>query len=125
MYYRFLLWGLFILLQILYILAKYTYNGEQLISSQEAKKRIIAGNIQHVVDVRTPAEYQNGHFEGSKHIPVHLISKSKLKNSGINKSDSVLVYCNTGQRARFAAEKMMRLGYKNVKYIPGTYTSLQ
>lgn len=123
--YSFLFCILFILVQILYVLTKYTYNGDQLISSHDAKKRIAKGDIQHVVDVRTPAEYQLGHFEGSKHIPVHLLSKSELKKSGIKKSDSVLVYCNTGQRARFAAEKMKRLGYKNVQYIPGTYTSLQ
>ena len=104
-------------------MAKYTYNGEQLISSQDAKKLIMNGDIQHVIDVRTPAEYQLGHFEGSKHIPVHLMSKSELKN--IDTSDSILIYCNTGQRARFAAEKMKRLGYTNVQYIAGSYTSLQ
>ena len=123
--YRFLFWILFIFLQILYVMAKYTYNGEQLITSQDAKKGITKGDIQHVVDVRTPAEYQLGHFEGSKHIPVHLMSKSELKKAGIGKSDSILVYCNTGQRARFAAEKMKRLGYTKVQYIAGTYTSLQ
>jgi phage shock protein E len=120
--YGFLFGVLFILFQFVYILAKYTYNGEQLISSQEA---ITKGDIQHVIDVRTHAEYQLGHLEGSIHLPVHLISKSGLKKSGIRKSDSVLVYCNTGQRARFAAEKMKRLKYTNVLYIAGTYNSLQ
>jgi len=123
--YSFLFWILFIFLQILYVMAKYTYNGDQLITSRDAKKSITKGDIQHVVDVRTPAEYQLGHFEGSKHIPVHLMSKSELKKAGIGKSDSILVYCNTGQRARFAAEKMKRLGYTKVQYIAGSYTSLQ
>lgn len=123
--YRFLFWVLFIAVQILYVMAKYTYNGDQLISSQDAKNHIKKGDIQHVIDVRTPTEHHLGHFEGSKHIPVHLLSKSELKNSGISKSDSILVYCNTGQRARFAAEKMKRLGYTRVQYIAGSYTSLQ
>ena len=123
--YRFIFWILFIIVQILYVMAKYTYNGEQLISSQDAKKGITKGDIQHVIDVRKPAEYQLGHFEGSKHIPVHLMSKSELKKAGIKHSDSIVVYCNTGQRARFAAEKMRRLGYNNVQYIAGSYTSLQ
>jgi len=114
-----------ILLSILYVLAKYTYDGEQLISSQDAKNGIDQGRIQHVIDVRTPAEYQLGHFKGSKHIPVHLMSKKALETNGIKKNDTILVYCNTGQRARFAAEKMRRLGYNNVQYIAGSYTSLQ
>lgn len=100
---------------------KYTYNGEQLISSHDAKKQIAQGHIQHIIDVRTPAEYQLGHYKGSIHIPVHMISKKTLK---FGKNDSILVYCNTGQRARFAAEKMKRLGYTRVQYIAGTYTSL-
>lgn len=123
--YRFLFWILFIVVQVLYVMAKYTYNGDQLISSHDAKKSIAKGDIRHVIDVRTPAEYELGHFEGSKHIPVHLMSKSELKKAGISKSDSILVYCNTGQRARFAAEKMRRLGYTNVQYIAGSYRSLQ
>ena len=114
-----------ILLSILYMLAKYTYDGDQLISSNDAKKSIDQGHIQHVIDVRTPAEYNIGHYPGSIHIPVHMISKKSLKVSGVKKNDSVIVYCNTGQRARFAAEKMMRLGYTNVQYIAGSYRGLQ
>ena len=112
-----------IFLSILYVLIKYTYNGDQLVSAHDAKKGIDQGHIQHVIDVRTPTEYHIGHYKGTKHIPVHLISKKTLK--AIMKNDSIVVYCNTGQRARFAAEKMKRLGYTRVQYIAGSYTSLQ
>lgn len=112
-----------LLLSILYILAKYTYDGEQLITSIDAKKDM--RHIQHVIDVRTPTEYHLGHYTGSKHIPVHLISKKTLKAKGVLKNDRVIVYCNTGQRARFAAEKMKRLGYTKVQYIAGSYKGLQ
>lgn len=113
------------LLGILYLLVRYTYDGDQLVVSVDAKKSIAHGHIQHVIDVRTPAEYHIGHYPRSKHIPVHLISKKALKAFGVEKNDHVIVYCNTGQRARFAAEKMKRLGYTKVQYIAGSYKGLQ
>ena len=36
----------------------------------------------------------------------------------------ILVYCNTGQRARFAAEKLASLGFQDVVYIDGSYRTL-
>ena len=39
--------------------------------------------------------------------------------------EEILVYCNTGQRARRAAEVLRKLGYKNVYYIESSYTSLK
>ena len=102
--------------------AAYTYFGENLVSSKEAKKLIRSGKIKKVVDVRTIAEYRAGHYKGAIHIPVNKINKkttTELPKKGL------LVYCNTGQRARFAAEKLEELGFKNVYYIAGHYSTLQ
>jgi rhodanese-related sulfurtransferase len=114
-------WILFIFIQILYMLAVYTYGGEQLITSEDAKKRIARG--MRVIDVRTHAEYRAGHYPNSTHIPVNTLTQKTL--AGIRKNEPILVYCNTGQRARYAAEKMKRLGYTDVRYIAGSYTTLQ
>ena len=48
----------------------------------------------------------------------------KRKINQINKNDGILVYCNTGQRARKAAEKLKKLGFKNVFYIASTYKTI-
>lgn len=102
-------------------LTAYTFLGENLISSEEAKRLIKEGKIKKVIDVRTAVEYRSGHYPRALHIPVDKINEkttSELPKSGL------LVYCNTGQRARFAAEKLTELGFKQVYYISGYYTSL-
>lgn len=111
----------YLLLGGLGALTVYTMSGSQLIESKKAKKLIKSGNIKRVIDVRTDAEWRLGHYPGAVHIPVNKISKkttSKLPKKGL------LVYCNTGQRARFAAEKLKKLGFKDVYYIAGLYTDL-
>ena len=102
-------------------LTAYTYFGQNLISSAEAKRLIKEGKIKAVVDVRTAMEWRAGHYPKALHIPVDKISEkttTELPRTGL------LVYCNTGQRARFAAEKLVELGFKDVYYIAGVYTSL-
>ena len=102
-------------------LTAYTFLGENLISSEEAKRLIKEGKIKKIIDVRTAVEYRAGHYPRALHIPVDKINEkttSELPKSGL------LVYCNTGQRARFAAEKLTELGFKQVYYISGYYTSL-
>ena len=102
-------------------LTAYTYLGQNLVSSQEAKRLIKDGKIKRVIDVRTAIEWRAGHYPRALHIPVDKINEkttTELPKRGL------LVYCNTGQRARFAAEKLENLGFKDVYYIAGLYTSL-
>ena len=47
-----------------------------------------------------------------------------MKKHNIKKSETLLVYCNTGQRARSAADKLNDAGIKNVVYIAGSYKSI-
>jgi phage shock protein E len=99
----------------------YTYMGQNLISTSEAKRLIKKGKIKKVIDVRTVTEWRVGHYPRALHIPVDKISEkttTELPKRGL------LVYCNTGQRARFAAEKLEELGFEDVYYIAGTYKGL-
>lgn len=79
-------------------------------------------NIDYIIDVRTKFEFQMGHHKDAIHIPASNITKKSMKNIPLD--DTSLVYCNTGQRARRAAETMRNLGYKNVYYIEGTYKTI-
>jgi rhodanese-related sulfurtransferase len=99
----------------------YTFLGQNLVSSSEAKRLIKEGKIKKVIDVRTITEYRAGHYPKALHIPVGKINEkttTELPKKGL------LVYCNTGQRARFAAEKLEELGFEDVYYIAGHYSSL-
>jgi phage shock protein E len=111
----------YLLLGGLGALTVYTMTGSQLITSKKAKRLIKSRKIKRVIDVRTDAEWRLGHYPGAVHIPVNKISKRTTKNLP---KKGLLVYCNTGQRARFAAEKLEKLGFRDVYYIAGLYTSL-
>ena len=102
--------------------AVYTFSGRNLVSSKEAKTMIRAGKIKKVIDVRTATEYRAGHYKGAVHIPVNTINTKTT--TGLPKK-GLLVYCNTGQRARYAAEKLEKLGFEDVYYIAGHYSSLR
>ena len=101
----------------------YSLSGTQLISAPRAKKMIKSGEIKHVVDVRSKFEWDFGHYPGAVHMPVNVISQDRLK--GVKKDDGIVVYCNTGQRARAGAEKIASFGFKKVYYIDGTYSTIQ
>jgi len=110
-----------IILLIIALLLLYTFTGRQLLSAKEARAKIASGEIAAIVDVRTAVEYSNGHYPGAIHVPVNQISRdttTSLPPRGL------LVYCNTGQRARYAAKQLTDLGFKDVYYIACTYTCL-
>jgi phage shock protein E len=67
-----------------------------------------------VIDVRTEAEWNNGHLEGAVLIPYDVIGE-KIGTVAKDKSKPIYVYCRTGRRSQIAKEALERLGYKNVK----------
>ena len=95
--------------------------GSKLLSHAETVKKIKNKQIQHIIDVRTKLEWNQGHYPKALHLPVLDIEEDKLPK---NKSEGILVYCNTGQRARVAAETIRSFGYTNVYYISGTYSTI-
>jgi phage shock protein E len=107
-----------------YFLYKYAMTGAAYISAEDAKKKLDNNEIDIVLDVRTNMEYNLGHYPNAKHIPVTLLEE-RVVNEIPDRMTSILIYCNTGQRSRKASEILMKLGYKNVRYIAGTYLTLR
>lgn len=97
----------------------YTASGVQLISATKARRT----HFDKIVDVRTDLEWNAGHHPDAIHLPVTSLTPAVAKRH-MGKKDSILVYCNTGQRARRAAEVLASYGYTNVSYIAGSYTGL-
>jgi len=109
-----------ILAIVAYIFYERTFTHPLRISIQKAREMIRSGEIKKVVDVRTTAEWNTGHYPSAIHIPASKLSETNL----ISPADHILLYCNTGTRARKAAEKLQAMGYKNVHYIAETYVEL-
>ena len=89
----------------------------------EAKTRLRRGQFDSVVDVRTDAEWNTGHYPLAIHIPTGQLQQA-LPQRIPDKQSKILFYCNTSTRARMAAEQAQKLGYTNVRYLVGTHTNL-
>ena len=94
------------------------------ISSEEARKRLAAHEIDTVLDVRTETERKTlGFFPRSIHMPRDRLEQD-FPHAFPDKSMKVLVYCNTGHRARLATDTLQKMGYSNAVYISGSHMTL-
>jgi rhodanese-related sulfurtransferase len=88
-----------------------------------AKAALAKGEFDHVVDVRTDAEWAMGHFPLAIHIPVKQLEQDIVTRIP-DRTSKILFYCNTTTRARMAAETAQKLGYANVRYLVGTHMNI-
>lgn len=74
-------------------------------------ERLIDDKQVQCVDVRTVAEYSEGHIAGS--LNINVLDKSFADNAEelLNPKHPVAVYCKSGRRSRNAAEQLSRKGY--------------
>lgn len=115
---------LLIILSVLLYAFYFSMSSPYMISAEKARRLLNQKKIDLILDVRTKTERDVfGYFPGSIHIPVANLDLPALK-SYPNKDVQILVYCNTGQRARVATEKLRSMGFKNVFYIPTSHVSL-
>lgn len=70
----------------------------------------------YFIDVRTPAEYAEGHIPGSKLIPVDEIPN---RLSEIPKDGKIYLMCRSGSRSEQAAKIIASKGYSSVHSITG------
>ncbi len=120
------IFGFLVIILIITLISLHRYANESpyKISSATAKQLLAANKFAGVLDVRTAAEREVlGYLSGSYHVPaidLDVIIPQMFPDKNIH----LLIYCNTGQRARRAAEKLQALGYKNTVYIVGSYREL-
>ena len=66
-----------------------------------------------ILDVRTPAEYQQGHIPHATLINFHDQNFSQQLDS-LDKSKTYLVYCGSGSRSSKASALMEKKGFANI-----------
>lgn len=71
-----------------------------------------------IVDVRTPAEFAQGHVPGAINIPVDQVANrvSELANA---KNKDVVLYCRSGKRAAQAADVLKSNGFNKLLHLEG------
>lgn len=84
------------------------------ISPQLAKEMIDSEEPLVIVDVRTEAEYAQGHIADALLLPNEEIDKTTPPQELPDLEAVILVYCQSGNRSAQAARKLVSLGYVNV-----------
>jgi phage shock protein E len=114
----------FTLIFFLTVWVIHSVNSPLGVSPEKAKQKLAARQYDAVIDVRSDAEWALGHYPLAVHIPVGRIEQD-LPRVFTSDKMRILFYCNTATRARFAAEKAQKLGYKNVEYLIGPHFLLE
>ena len=85
-------------------------------------KEAIAGDDVQLVDVRTSAEYYEGHIRSAINIDY---SKEALFVEGFEKLDigkPIYIYSQSGNRSQKAAAKLFEMGFEEIYDLRGGYT---
>jgi len=98
------------------------------ISAAEAKSKLERREVDLIVDVREPKEWDSGHIPGALHAPRGMIEwyadpsyanhKAQLAEA---REKNVVIHCATGGRSLLAAQSLQRLGFKNVSSMAGGF----
>jgi rhodanese-related sulfurtransferase len=98
------------------------------ISAAEAKSKLDRREVDLIVDVREPKEWDSGHIPGALHAPRGMIEwyadpsyanhKAQLAEA---REKNVVIHCATGGRSLLAAQSLQRLGFKNVSSMAGGF----
>ncbi len=88
------------------------------IKAEEAKARLDQSDKIIIVDVRTPAEYNEAHIENAVLLPLDSIRDNAA--AVIPDPAAVyFVYCRSGVRSATAAAQLVEMGYKNIYDLGG------
>ena len=89
--------------------------------SKSEFKAFLAGNENaQLVDVRTPAEYQDGAIDGALNMDYNKATFETEINS-LDKNAPVLIYCRSGGRSSKALEVFRANGFTHVLELEGGY----
>ena len=88
------------------------------ISPKEAHKRMGEGGKYILLDVRTPEEYNRERLKDAKLIPIDELVARAPKDLP-DKKATILVYCQSGARAKSAVKLLTQMGYTDVSCFGG------
>ena len=91
-----------------------------LLDYKEFKKQVENTNVQ-LFDVRTPDEYVMGHIEGAINVDFKNDEVFDSFFNDLNKSDTIYLYCRSGNRSKKSADKLISLGFQKIYDLEGGF----
>ena len=86
-------------------------NSDELIEFIELNDAIL-------VDVRTEDEYNSGYIENSLNID-YFSNDFSVNADKLDKSTPIILYCRSGKRSSMSANKISKLGFKEIYNLEG------
>ena len=86
-------------------------NSDELIEFIELNDAIL-------VDVRTEDEYNSGYIESSLNID-YFSNEFSVNADKLDKSTPIILYCRSGKRSSMSANKISKLGFKEIYNLQG------
>jgi rhodanese-related sulfurtransferase len=71
----------------------------------------------HVIDVRTPGEFETGHIEGAYNVPLDVLGEHIADLAALD--HHVVLVCQSGARATKALEQLVAAGKSNLRLLQG------
>lgn len=89
------------------------------IDVQELREKMLRGEKVELLDVRTPAEFQELHVPGANLVPLDRLDPKTFMAERNGSSEPLYILCRSGNRARKACEKFLAAGFDNVVCVEG------
>ncbi len=86
------------------------------ITVRELADRMARGESPLLLDVREPHEWNMGHLDNAKHIPMRQIP---AQIDALPRESEIVVYCRSGSRSANVQQYMLHNGFKKVKNLAG------
>ena len=99
-------------------LLKRLYRSKTNIDKKEMQEILQNNENAILLDVRSPQEFEEGHFPGAINIPnyeLYYKAPRKIKD----KETIIIAYCTLGLRSKKSAKILKKMGYKNIYHLDG------
>lgn len=110
------LWAVVFLLLVKDIVTK-GFSSIKPLKPQEATIAVNRGGL--FVDCRSPENFQQGHINGAKNIPLAKIRAGEVKALEKFKDTPIVAVCDHGNTARSAAAALEKAGFSDVNVLQG------
>lgn len=88
-------------------------NTYEKISMSEGLARMESDENYILLDVRRADEFEAGHIPGAVNLPNEEIGTEEIPSLP-DKTQTIYIYCRSGNRSKQAADKLLALGYTNI-----------
>lgn len=89
------------------------------IKPEELHERLRSGKTVHLIDVRTPAEFQEVHAKPAENQPLDQLDLDRLRELARDSEEPLCVICKSGTRSKTACQKLESAGIENIATVEG------